>query len=168
MEFTLKLVPELPTQLILTPETPLSGVKFLEEAGKCLRRSLDLGVRYRHQTMGSLSTYNIVVPQAVAIESKFFEDCDSMYLLVDNGFLNNFIFHAASFSFGHGNRCWYPYYQNEIVLMSFIDELAVVDLWRSRGFPGNLKFNTDGEVTPPVDNPDDGSDISVRSNCILG
>lgn len=167
MEFTLKLIPELPTQLVLTPEIPLCGVKFLEEAGKCLKRNLDLGVRNRHQTIGPLSAYDISVPQAIAIESKFFEEHSSRYLIVDDGFLNNFIFHAASFNFGKGNRCWYPYYQDEIVLISYIDELAVVDLWRTRGFPETLKFNNSGEVTPPDETPDEGSGDLTPANYML-
>lgn len=165
MEFVLKLVPALPGQLVLGAEKPYEGFKFLEEAAKCLRRSLDSSIRHRHQVMGPLSTYNVVVPQAIAVSSNFFEMDNEQYVTVENEFLNDFIFHTAMYTHGRGNRCYYPFYQDEVVLMSFIDELAVVDAWMQQGYPEALtKVNPDPSVP---ENPDQSDPDTEAINCIL-
>lgn len=163
MKFTLKLVSVTPDALVLAPETPLSGVKFLEEAGRCLRRNLDGTARCRHQTMGALSTYEISVPQHLAIESGYFENASSRYIPCEHAFLNKFIFHAANYSFASGgNRCYYPYYSDELVLTSYIDELAVLDTWRSRGYPDKLDITMDsGMEIPFVPEADDIVDADI-------
>ena len=172
MQFNLVLVAARPDELILTAETPLAGVKFLEEAGRCLRRNLDCGSKYRHQTIGNLSTYTISVPQQIAIESTWFEAKSTRYLTVSHGFLNSYIFHAATFSYGTANRTYYPYYQNEIVLTSLIDELAVLDFWRENGYPAVLTAEGgSGEVgisgLPIVDDASDLTHMANPGDCVL-
>ena len=168
MQFTLKLVPVVPNELVLIAEKPLSGVKFLEEAGKCLRRNLDCNARCRHQTLGNLAQYNISVPQQIAIESNWFEDKSERYVTVEHGLLNKFIFHATAFTFGTGTRTYYPYYQNEIVLTSYIDELAVLDLWRNRGYPESITESIDtGLNLPLVPDADDVTEDASVGDCVL-
>lgn len=165
MEFKLKLVPALPGQLVLGAEKPYEGFKFLAEAAKCLRRSLDSSVRHRHQVMGPLHTYNVVVPQTIAMSSNFFETANERYVTVENEFLNDFIFHTAMYTYGKGNRCYYPFYQDEVVLMSFIDELAVVDTWMQQGYPETLTKVSSDPTVP--ENPDQDSPDAVDMNCML-
>lgn len=168
MQFTLKLVPALPNEVVLGPEKPLSGIKFLEEAGKILRRNLDCSAKCKHQTLGVLSTYNISVPQQIAIESGWFEDKSERYLTVENGLLNYFIFHTAMFSYGAGNRTYYPYYQNEIVLSSYIDELRFVEVWRNRGYPDRMTKNLNpGVDIPLVDDAEDVTDQAQEGDLVL-
>lgn len=155
MEFKLKLIPELPNEYVLNAERKLSGVKLLEEAAKCLRRNLDTTQRCSHQTMGAVYSYDISVPQQVAIESDYFNNQATRYLICEAGILNNFIFHAANFNYGSGSRSYYPYYQNELTVTSYIDELAFIDLWRRRGYPermpANLDFDPDIPLVPDAD-----------------
>lgn len=167
MKFTLNLVPSLPNELVLTAEKPLSGVKFLEEASRCLRRSLDGSLRCRHQTMGNLATYAITVPQQIAIESGWFDDKNERYLQVEHAILNQYIFHAASYTNGCAQRSYYPYYQNEVVLTSYIDELAFIDVWRQRDYPEKMTINIDSGVNLPLvgdESEVEGPDVG---DCIL-
>ena len=163
MKFTLRLVPMTPEELVLTAETPLSGVNFMAEAGRCLRRDLDTALRARHITLGNLARYDMSVPQQIAIESNFFQDKDLRYLPVSHGLLNRFIFHAATFRYGSSGKNYYPYYQNEIVLSSYIDELAILETWRNRGYPNEFNVNYDEDCNidlvpdaDDVDKPDVG------------
>ena len=168
MEFSLKLVPCLPDELVLVAEKPLSGVKFLEEAGKCLRRNLDNGARTRHQTIGNLASYTISVPQQLAIESQWFEDKSCRYLSVEHALLNKYIFHAASFTYGSANRSYYPYYQGEIVLTSYIDELAFLESWRNRGYPDKMTDKMENGVNfPLVDNAEDVTADAEIGDCVF-
>lgn len=161
MEFTLKLIPELPTEYILNAEKPLSGVKLLEEAAKCLRRNLDSAVRAKHKTMGAIYCYDISVPQSIAIESGHFESCSKKYLVCEAGSLDRFIFHTANFNYGSGNRAYYPYYQNELTLTSYVDELGFLDLWRTRGYPEKMTINLDSMDIPLVPDVDDVEDAEI-------
>lgn len=158
MEFKLKLIPELPNQYVLNAEKKLSGMKLLEEAAKCLRRNLDSAQRCSHQTMGAVYSYEISVPQQVAVESEYFNNSATRYMVCDAGILNQFIFHAANFTYGSGNRNYYPYYQNELVVTSFIDELGFIDLWRRRGYPEKMvtamEPGTDIPLVPDADDVD--------------
>ena len=80
MEFKLVLTANRPTagELVLEPEVPLSGVRFIEEVGKALRKSIDHIGRHRHTTLGALVTYEITVPQQMALESGLFTDTDTV------------------------------------------------------------------------------------------
>lgn len=169
MKFTLRLVPMTPEELVLTAEIPLSGVNFMAEAGRCLRRDLDTALRARHITLGNLARYDMSVPQQIAIESNFFQDKDLRYLPVSHGLLNRFIFHAATFRYGSSGKNYYPYYQNEIVLSSYIDELAVIDLWRSRGYPDTItdKINTGNVQIPLVDDAEDVTNVAQTGDVVL-
>lgn len=171
MQFNLVLIAARPDELILTAETPLAGVSFLEEAGRCLRRNLDGSSKYRHQTLGNLSTYTISVPQQIAIESGWFDSKSTRYLTLSHGFLNDYIFHAANFTYGTANRTYYPYYQNEIVLTSLVDELAVLDCWREKGYPAVLSNETAapgiGTSIPVVDDASDVSHLAQAGDVVL-
>ena len=163
MEFKLKLIPELPNEFVINAEKKLSGVKLLEEAAKCLRRNLDSTVKASHQTLGAVYSYEISVPQQIAVESGFFDEKSCRYLVCEAGLLNNFIFHAANFNYGSGNRNYYPYYQNELVVASYIDELAFIDTWRQRGYPDKMTrvydFDPDIPLVPDAEdseNPQEG------------
>lgn len=144
MEFKLILVPETPDKLILNPEKPLAGLSFIEQASACLRRSLDTKTRMRHCTLGSIAQYEISVPQAVAIESGRFENKNTIYIPCEEDFLKKFVFYGATIGRSSTHRQVYPYYTDEIVLVSYIDELAIIDTWRNRSFPEKLTINLSG------------------------
>lgn len=159
MNFKLILVPETPDKALLYPETPLSGLAFIEEASACLRRNLDNQSRCRHQTLGTITQYEISVPQAIAIESERYKTTDTFYLVCESDVLKRFIFYGASMTKMRGGRC-YPYYSDEVVLTSYIDELAIIDLWRERGYPdkiqlvfpaGNIPLVPDESCIPEAD-----------------
>ena len=125
MEFELILAPETPDKYLLKAEKPLSGLAFVEEASKCLRRSLDTKTRMRHITLGNVAQYTISVPQSIAIECGYFNNASRVYLPCEENVLKDYVFHAATMAHGASNRPCYPYYQDEIVLTSYIDELAM-------------------------------------------
>ncbi len=152
MEFKLILVPETPDKLLLHAEKPLAGLEFIEEASKCLRRSLDTKTVMRHLTMGNVAKYTILVPQALAIESKRFAKSSEFYLVCEENILEKYIFHGASASTAPGCRAVYPYYNDEIVLSSYIDELAFLNTWRSRGYQRSMTINLkgDGGISLPL------------------
>lgn len=156
MNFKLVLVPKTPEELLLVPETPLSGLKFMEVAGKCLRRNLDLENRCKHITLGAVSRYEISVPQTVAIDSGWFEKTDTRYLLCENDLLSSYIFYGASMARVGTVAQIYPYYTNEIVLVSYIDELAFIQVWAQRGYPDYMtKYLNSNPNIPLVPDADD-------------
>ena len=156
MEFKLILNPETPDKFLIKYEKPLAGLKFIEEASACLRRNLDLEVSMRHQTLGTVSQYEISVPQELAIKSGKFDTVSTVYLPCDENILKEFIFYGASMSHTGTRRACYPYYQNEVVLCSYIDELHFLEVWANRGFRDKFKSNTSGDCDIPlVDDSDD-------------
>ena len=161
MEFNLILVPETPDKYLLKAEKPLSGLAFVEEASKCLRRSLDTKTRMRHMTMGNVAQYSISVPQSLAIESGYFDKAATVYLPCEENILAKYVFYGANMAHGASNRPCYPYYQDEIVLVSYVDELAFLDVWRQRGFPKKMTINLDQLDIPIVDEADDVQNPSV-------
>ena len=140
MEFKLRIVGERPTagDLILNAETPLDGVKFVEEVGKCLRRSIDHVSRFRHLTLGALSAYEMNLPQQVAIDSGLFESTNAVTVIVEKNMLSHYIFYNASMSYAATRRPCYPYMSNEAVLTSYIDELAFIQDWAECGYATKL------------------------------
>lgn len=155
VEFKLILIPETPDKFLIKSEKPLAGLKFIEEASSCLRRNLDLEVSMRHQTLGTVSQYEISVPQELAIKSGKFDTTSTVYLPCDENVLKEFIFYGASMSHVGTRRACYPYYQNEVVLCSYIDELHFLDVWSKRGFPTKFKNNVGNCDIPIVDDAED-------------
>ena len=143
MEFKLILVPKCPNEFLLKDETPLSGLKFVEQAAACLRRNLDTQTRTRHITLGNIAQYEISVPQALAIDSGWFKDSSCRYISCTENYLKPFIFYGATMSTAPSNRPVYPYYQNEVVLISYIDELSILDEWKRNGYPVEMSTATD-------------------------
>lgn len=141
MEFKLVLVPQTPDEFVLNAERPLCGLAFVEKAGACLRRNLDTTTRMRHMTMGAVARYEISVPQQIAIESGWFDTKSTRYLPCEANVLEKYLFYGAMMSNCPSNRPVYPYYQNEIVLTSYIDELEFLNIWRTRGYPEVMKIN---------------------------
>lgn len=134
MNFKLKLAPALTTDVLLTAEVPLQGLSFVEKAAACLRRNLDCQTSMRHVTLGTLSSYTISVPQAIAIESGRFDAQSEFTLYLPNDFLADYIFYGAALSNVASKRSCYPFYNNEVVLVSYIDELAVIEAWKNAGY----------------------------------
>lgn len=134
MNFKLILAPALTTDVLLEAEAPLQGLNFIEEAAKCLRRNLDGQTNMSHTTLGTLSSYTISVPQAIAIESGKFNDQTEFTLYLPNNFLNEYIFYGAAVSSVNSKRSCYPFYSNSVVLVSYIDELAVINTWKNAGY----------------------------------
>ena len=162
MEFELILAPETPDKYLLKAEKPLSGLAFVEEASKCLRRSLDTKTRMRHITLGNVAQYTISVPQSIAIECGYFNNASRVYLPCEENVLKDYVFHAATMAHGASNRPCYPYCQDEIVLTSYIDELAFLDVWRQRGYPQKMCIHLDDlEDIPLVDEATDVPGPSV-------
>lgn len=169
MEFELTLIPETPDKLLLHAEKPLAGLAFVEEASKCLRRSLDTKKRMRHMILGNIATYTMSVPQALAIESNMFTDSNKCYIVCEEDILEKYIFYAASTSNQPSNRPTYPYYQDEIVLTSLIDELTFLNVWRNRGYPKTMTINlkVDSGISLPL--VPDAEDVSnpTTGTCVL-
>ena len=142
MEFKLNLVGHHPTSgdLVLRAEVPLSGVKFIETFGKALRRSIDHVGRYRHITLGALATYEVSVPQQMAIDSGLFQENDTLNVYVENNLLSYFIFYQASLAYGATGRPCYPYMVNEATLVSLIDELKFLECWANTGYATSLRM----------------------------
>ncbi|MDE6041806.1 MAG: hypothetical protein K2F99_09545 [Muribaculaceae bacterium] len=143
MEFKILLTADRPTDgdLVLEAETPLSGVEFIAEMGRCLRRSIDHLVRTRHVTLGALSCYEITVPQCMAIESGLFETKNTISVIVENNLLSNYIFYGGTVSTKSTGRPCYPYMHGEAVLNSFIDELQFLEDWANLGYPTRLAWD---------------------------
>ena len=163
MDFKLILEPKTPDEYLLHAERPLCGLEFVEIAGQCLRRNLDHMSNMRHQTLGNIAKYEISVPYAMAMESGWFTKKAKRYLVCDANCLEKYIFYGASVSNCATNRPVYPYYKNEVVLVSYIDELAFLETWRNRGYQDefNKEFddNCSIEMVPDaddVDNPECG------------
>lgn len=154
MEFKLVLIPQTPESFILNAEKPLAGLAFVQKASECLRRNLDTEVRARHVTLGALSQYEISVPQTLAIESGWFETSNKRYLSCEADVLSKYVFYGATMTRVGANRPCYPYYQSEVCLVSYIDELAFLDVWRNRGYPEKMHKNYGGWDIPIV--PDAG------------
>ncbi len=169
MDFELTLIPETPDKLLLHAEKPLAGLAFIEEAGKCLRRSLDAKKRTRHMSLGNIATYTMSVPQALAIVSKMFEDSNKCYVVCEEDILEKFIFHAASTSVQPGCRRSYPFYEDEIVLSSLIDELAFLNTWRNRGYPKTMTINlkVEGGMSFPLVPDADDVAGAKPGDCVL-
>ncbi|MCM1231734.1 MAG: hypothetical protein NC311_05795 [Muribaculaceae bacterium] len=140
MEFKLRLESDRPTNgdLVLEAETPFSGVQFIEQVGKALRRSIDHVARGRHVTLGALVTYEVTVPQQMAIESGKFENSDTYTVILEHNLLSHFVFYSANVITGPAGRRCYPYTTNEASLISMIDELAFLDAWANTGYASRL------------------------------
>lgn len=162
MDFKLILVPETPDKYLLKYEKPLSGLDFITQAGACLRRNLDTKTKMRHVTLGTVAQYTISVPQALAIESTKFQSTDTVYLPCEENVLAKYIFYGACIGKTGTMRAVYPYYTDEVVLTSYIDELTLLDVWRTRNFPDKFTINLDSAYIPLVDDPDgDIQDASI-------
>jgi len=143
MKFTLKVVADRPTdgELVLEPETPLCGIAFIEQVGKCLRRSIDHVSRSKHVILGALVTYEFTVPQAMAIESGKFNNSNTHTITVENNLLSHFVFYAANIVTGPAGRRCYPFTENEATLTSLIDELGFLDAWANAKYADRLVMN---------------------------
>lgn len=173
MTYRLILVPQRPNEVVLEEETKLCGLEFVSEASSLLRCNLDDYTKFTHVTLGNLTSYTISVPIADAIASGKFENCMERYLIVESGSLNKYIFHTAVAKKARMNhvrdRCShpthsYPYYQDEVVLFSRIDELAFLEDWKNTGYAD--KMVRDAFIGPDivaddtdVDNPSEGEYI---------
>lgn len=156
MEFKLVLVPKTPEEVLLVPETPLSGLKFMEVAGQCLRRSIDLQERFKHVTLGCIHQYEVTVPQSVAIASGWFEKTNRRYLQCEQDLLSSYVFYGASMARIGTTAQIYPYYTSEIVIVSYIDELAFINTWAQRGYPEYMsKYLDNGPNIPLVPDAED-------------
>lgn len=171
MEFKLVLTADRPTagELVLEPEVPLSGVRFISEVGKALRRSIDHIGRCRHTTLGALVTYEITVPQQMALESGLYENTDTVTAVVENNLLSYFVFYAASLTSGAAGRPCYPYMQNEASLISMIDELTFLDAWAATGYALRLMMNGNQMVAcnyiPPAGGGTTGGNTGSGMGC---
>lgn len=128
----------------------------MEVAGQCLRRSIDHQERCKHITLGTVSRYEIIVPTSVAIASGWFEKTNKRYLQCSDNLLESYVFYGASMArLGTTNQI-YPYYTNEIVLVSYIDELAFLQVWAQRGYPEYMsKYLDNGPNIPLVPDAED-------------
>lgn len=162
MNFKLILVPKTPDKFLLYAETPKSGLEFMQIAGQCLRRNLDLETSFRHITLGNLSSYEVSLPYSLAIASGWFDKSNVRYLTCEPGILEKYIFYGASMARYGNTKQIYPYYTNEVVLVSYIDELALLNVWAQRGYPEYFTINLDnGANIPLVPDADDETDPSV-------
>lgn len=140
MEFKLVVTPPNPAigQLALEAETPLSGVSFVEAIGAALRKSIDHVARSKHTTLGALPSYEMSVPQAVAIDSGLFEDTTTARVVIEPNLLADFIWYSGSMSNEATHRPCYPYMTGGATLVSNIDELGFLQIWASLGYPKQI------------------------------
>lgn len=145
MEFKLILEGDRPTSgdLVLAAETPLEGVAFMEAVGQTLRRSIDHIARCRHTTLGALATYDMTVPQSMAIESGKYTESNRHIIIAENDLLSHYIFYIASVDYKATGRPCYPYMNSEARLVSMIDELQFLADWAGLGYPDRVRW--DGE-----------------------
>lgn len=164
MQFKIMLTPDRPTRgdLVLESETPISGLTFIEEVGKCLRKSIDHISRERHITLGALSFYEITVPQQMAIDSKLFETKSTISVIVENNLLSHYVFYGASVDNKASGRPCYPYMNSEATLISYIDELQFLMDWASIGFPERVVWDN-GMMDGTYLSSDKGDD---KNNCL--
>ena len=167
MEFKLVLIPKTPDEVLLFPETPLSGLKFMEVAGACLRRSIDTESRFKHITLGTVVQYEVTIPQAVAIASGWFDKTNKRYLLCEQNILSKYIFQGASMARVGTTAQIYPYYTNEIVLVSYVDELAFISTWAQRGYPDYMTINYDTMPDIPLLPDAEDSECPEVGNLVL-
>ena len=167
MEFKLVLIPKTPDEVLLYPETPLSGLKFMEVAGACLRRSIDTETRFRHITLGTVVSYEITVPQAIAIASGWFDQTNKRYLTVEQNILAKYVFYGASMARVGTTAQIYPYYSSEIVLVSYIDELALLQVQAQRGYPDYLTINLDNGPNIPLVPDAEDTDCPAVGDLVL-
>lgn len=141
MQFTLKLTPSVVGTSILTDETPLDGMTFLEKATDILKRNIDPKIKTSHKTLGILNSYEIDVPRDLAIESGQFETSSSVYVQVSEDFLRPFVFYYATMNYNPITKSYYyPYNSAGLVLTTMIDELSVLDYWKTNNFASTLTY----------------------------
>lgn len=167
MQFKITITPFRPTagDLVLESETPLSGLRFMEEVGKCLRRSIDHIAHERHVTLGAMSFYEITVPQQLAIQSGLFEEKTTIPVIVEHNLLSHYIFYGASVDNRASGRPCYPYMNSEATLNSYVDELLFLADWATLGFPTKLIWNNGLADGTNYHGSDDDSD-SDKNHCI--
>ena len=167
MQFKIMLTPDRPTQgeLVLAPETPLSGLKFIEEVGKSLRRSIDHIARERHVTFGALSFYEITVPQRMAIDSGLFESKSTIPVIVQNDLLSHYVFYGASVDNKASGRPCYPFMNSEATLISYIDELLFLADWATLGYPERLIWNNGLMDGSYLNNDEMDPDYTYKKGC---
>ena len=160
MEFKLRVVSENPTRgdLVLEPEDKLSGLKFISAFSAVTRKSVDTIDRYKHNTLGALSMYEMNVPQALAVESGLYEEAVVSYVTVSNDFLKNFIFYIASADNIASRKPCYPYMTSEAILTSQIDELTFLYVWKYLGYPNKMVWKDGQAVAAEVDDSDSEED----------
>lgn len=150
MDFKLVLFPKNPDEFLLYAEKPLSGLKFIETASACLKRNLDGITNTKHITLGSVAKYEISVPQAIAINSGWFQNKSTRYIPCEANILNKYLFYGAAMNNASACRSIYPYYQNQIVLNSYVDELSFLQDWVDRGYPEEMTRYVESNVNLPL------------------
>lgn len=170
MAFRLILCTKLPGKKVLTTEKSLSGVDFYTTATECLRKSIPDNVKMAHKTFGALDKYIITLPTQIAFESGKFESNNDAYLIVPEGYLNQYIFYIACETTSQ-SRC-YPFsYGDSVTITSRIDEIAAIQAWVDAGYPEEIKdANADSSDISSIPIVDDASDIDpckLYPNCTV-
>lgn len=170
MAFRLIFCTKLPGKKVLTTEKSLSGVDFYTTATECLRKAIPDNVKMSHKTFGALDKYIITLPTQIAFESGKFENNNDAYLIVPEGYLNQYIFYIACETTSQ-SRC-YPFsYGDSVTITSRIDEIAAIQAWVDAGYPEEIKdANADSSDISSIPIVDDTSDIDpckLYPNCTV-
>ena len=150
MDFKLVLYPRNPDEFILYAEKPLSGLKFIEVASACLKRNLDGITNTKHITLGNVAKYEISVPQSIAIQSGWFTEKSVRYLPCEANILADYLFYGAAMNNASACRSVYPYYQYQVVMNCYVDELGFIQAWVDRGYPDEMTRKLDSDVNLPI------------------
>lgn len=167
MDFKLALYPRNPDEYILYAEKPLSGLKFIEVASGCLKRNLDGITNTKHTTLGNVAKYEISVPQKIAIDSGWFNCKSTRYLPCEANILSGYLFYGAAMSNVSACRSVYPYYQNQIVLNTYVDELGFLQEWVNRGYPEEMTRKIESDVNLPIVGDTDDLEGAETGDVIL-
>lgn len=170
MAFRLILCTKLPGKKVLTAETTMSGVDFYVTATECLRKTIPDNVTMTHQSYGALDKYIIILPTQLAFDSGKFESSNDAYLIVPEGYLNQYIFYVACEN-SSSKRC-YPFTsQNSVTITSRIDELACLQAWKDAGYPDEIRDSasdsSDISNIPIVDDVTDIGQCQLYPNCTV-
>lgn len=145
--FKISLVPPLPNGAVLEDTETVAGLEFIEIAESSLRRVLEDGENKIFEGLGRIRTYDITIPTETAMKSGLFSDKNTVYVVVPNNFLKQFLFYSVVSSGGAGTHSYGHRYTfgKSVIVSTKVDEFAVIDAWEKFGYSTNIVKDVEGE-----------------------